>query len=151
MKHRCNQLEPCIAGQPRPRTRPLHAPLPVITPGMRLHLACTCPMSPVAPTSASFLASMHAHWLQPDSCRQQPVGGQWAQLCIFSSYQRTCCCFVSDDIWGSSGRYRMVSPCTAAFLVKSWDARNACKHSGAVLPPLSAPVGRGADGADAMA
>jgi hypothetical protein len=59
--------------------------------------------------------------------------------------------FVSDDIWGSSGRCLMVSPCIAAFLVKSWDVRNACKHSGAVLPPLSAPVGRGADGADAMA
>ncbi|KAF6254033.1 hypothetical protein COO60DRAFT_361307 [Scenedesmus sp. NREL 46B-D3] len=26
--------------------------------------------------------------------------------------------FVSDDIWGSSGRCRMVSPCIAAFLVK---------------------------------
>ena len=61
------------------------------------------------------------------------------------------CCVLSDDIWGSSGRCRMVSPCIAAFLVKSWDVRNACKHSGAVLPPLSAPVGRGADGADAMA
>ncbi|KAF6264609.1 hypothetical protein COO60DRAFT_1483401 [Scenedesmus sp. NREL 46B-D3] len=29
--------------------------------------------------------------------------------------------FVSDDIWGSSGRCLMVSPCIAAFLVKSWD------------------------------
>ncbi|KAF6259810.1 hypothetical protein COO60DRAFT_1511392 [Scenedesmus sp. NREL 46B-D3] len=50
--------------------------------------------------------------------------------------------FVSDDIWGSSGRCLMVSPCIAAFLVKSWDVRNACKHSGAVLPPLSAPLCR---------
>ncbi|KAF6250644.1 hypothetical protein COO60DRAFT_1569957, partial [Scenedesmus sp. NREL 46B-D3] len=33
------------------------------------------------------------------------------------------------------------------FLSSLWDARNACTHSGAVLPPLSAPVGRGADGA----
>jgi hypothetical protein len=29
--------------------------------------------------------------------------------------------------------------------------RNSCKHNGAVLPLSAAPVGRGADGVDAMA
>jgi hypothetical protein len=33
----------------------------------------------------------------------------------------------------------------------AWDVRNTCKHSGAVLPFPSAPVGRGVDGIDAMA
>jgi hypothetical protein len=36
-------------------------------------------------------------------------------------------------------------------LVQAWDVRNTCKHSGAVLPLPSAPVGRGVDGIDAMA
>jgi hypothetical protein len=35
--------------------------------------------------------------------------------------------------------------------VKAWDVRNSCKHNGAVLPLFAAPVGRGADGVDAMA
>jgi hypothetical protein len=35
--------------------------------------------------------------------------------------------------------------------VQAWDVRNTCKHSGAVLPLPSAPVGRGVDGIDAMA
>jgi hypothetical protein len=39
----------------------------------------------------------------------------------------------------------------ADYLVRAWDHRNACKHNGAVLPPPSAPVGRGADGDVAMA
>jgi hypothetical protein len=34
---------------------------------------------------------------------------------------------------------------------QAWDVRNTCKHSGAVLPFPSAPVGRGVDGIDAMA
>jgi hypothetical protein len=29
--------------------------------------------------------------------------------------------------------------------------RNSCKHNGAVLPVSAAPVGRGADGVDALA
>jgi hypothetical protein len=28
----------------------------------------------------------------------------------------------------------------------AWDLRNVCKHSGAVLPLVAAPEGRGADG-----
>jgi hypothetical protein len=39
----------------------------------------------------------------------------------------------------------------ARYLVQAWDVRNTCKHSGAVLPLPSAPVGRGVDGIDAMA
>jgi hypothetical protein len=35
--------------------------------------------------------------------------------------------------------------------VQAWDVRNSCKHNGAVLPFSAAPVGRGADGVDAMA
>jgi hypothetical protein len=35
--------------------------------------------------------------------------------------------------------------------IASMDVRNTCKHSGAVLPFPSAPVGRGVDGIDAMA
>jgi hypothetical protein len=58
--------------------------------------------------------------------------------------------FVSDDVWGSSERM-LVSRCIAVFVEKAWDVRNRCKHTGAVLPPSSAPVGRGADGVAAMA
>jgi hypothetical protein len=39
----------------------------------------------------------------------------------------------------------------AAQIMQAWDVRNTCKHSGAVLPLPSAPVGRGVDGIDAMA
>jgi hypothetical protein len=39
----------------------------------------------------------------------------------------------------------------SAYLVQAWDVRNSCKHNGAVLPLSAAPVGRGADGVDAMA
>jgi hypothetical protein len=39
----------------------------------------------------------------------------------------------------------------AEYLVQAWDVRNTYKHSGAVLPFPSAPVGRGVDGIDAMA
>jgi hypothetical protein len=39
----------------------------------------------------------------------------------------------------------------ADYLVHAWNHCNVCKHSGAVLPPPSAPVGRGADGDVAMA
>jgi hypothetical protein len=35
--------------------------------------------------------------------------------------------------------------------VQALDVRNSCKHNGAVLPLSAAPVGRGADGVDAMA
>jgi hypothetical protein len=35
--------------------------------------------------------------------------------------------------------------------VQAWDVRNSFKHNGAVLPLSAAPVGRGADGVDAMA
>jgi hypothetical protein len=59
--------------------------------------------------------------------------------------------FVSDDIWGSRGRFRVISRSIAEYLVQAWDARNSCKHNGAVLPLPSAPEGRGADGVDAMA
>jgi hypothetical protein len=44
-----------------------------------------------------------------------------------------------------------VSMHIARYLVQAWDVRNTCKHSGAVLPLPSAPVGRGVDGIDAMA
>jgi hypothetical protein len=60
-------------------------------------------------------------------------------------------CFVSDDIWGSRGRCRVISGSIAEYLVQVWDVRNSCKHNGAVLPLPSAPEGRGADGVDAMA
>jgi hypothetical protein len=59
--------------------------------------------------------------------------------------------FVSDDIWGSRGRCRVISRSIAEYLVQAWDVRNSCKHNGAVLPIPSAPEGRGADGIDAMA
>jgi hypothetical protein len=39
----------------------------------------------------------------------------------------------------------------AEYLVQAWDVRYTCKHSGAVLPFPSAPVGRGVDGIYAMA
>jgi hypothetical protein len=60
-------------------------------------------------------------------------------------------CFVSDDIWGSRGRCRVISRSIAEYRVQAWDVRNSCKHNGAVLPLPSAPEGRGADGVDAMA
>jgi hypothetical protein len=59
--------------------------------------------------------------------------------------------FVSDDVWGSKGVCREISRSVAAYLVQAWDVRNSCKHNGAVLLLSSAPVGRGADGVDAMA
>jgi hypothetical protein len=59
--------------------------------------------------------------------------------------------FVSDDVWGSKGVCRVISRCISAYLVQAWDVRNSCKHNGAVLPLSAAPVGRGADGVDAMA
>jgi hypothetical protein len=46
---------------------------------------------------------------------------------------------------------QFVSMHIARYLVQAWDVRNTCKHSGAVLPLPSAPVGRGVDGIDAMA
>jgi hypothetical protein len=55
--------------------------------------------------------------------------------------------FISDDVWGSKGVCRVIS----AYLVQAWDVRNSCKHNGAVLPLSAAPVGRGANGVDAMA
>jgi hypothetical protein len=42
-------------------------------------------------------------------------------------------------------------PDTPLPLMPARDVRNTCKHSGAVLPLPSAPVGRGVDGIDAMA
>jgi hypothetical protein len=57
---------------------------------------------------------------------------------------------VSDNVWGSADR-QFVSRHIVAYLVQAWDVRITCKHSGAVLPFPSAPVGRGVDGIDAMA
>jgi hypothetical protein len=51
--------------------------------------------------------------------------------------------FVSDDIWGSRGRCRVISRNIAENLVQAWDVRNSCKHNGAVLPLPSALEGRG--------
>jgi hypothetical protein len=59
--------------------------------------------------------------------------------------------FVSDDGWGSKGVCRVISRSNSSYLVQAWDVRNSCKHNGAVLPLSAAPVGRGADGVDAMA
>jgi hypothetical protein len=66
--------------------------------------------------------------------------------------------FVSDDVWGSKGVCRVISRSTtsysysiAEYLVQAGDVRNNQKHNGAVLPVVTAPVGRGADGVDAMA
>jgi hypothetical protein len=59
---------------------------------------------------------------------------------------------VSDDVWGSAD-CQFVSMHIARFLVQASsirDVRNTCKHSGALLPRPSAPVGHGADGIDAM-
>jgi hypothetical protein len=67
----------------------------------------------------------------------------------FDSHQRKNC-FVSDNVWGSADR-QFVFRHIAEYLVQAWDVRNTCKHSGAVLPFPSAPVGRGVDGIDAMA
>jgi hypothetical protein len=58
--------------------------------------------------------------------------------------------FVSDDVWGSKGVCRVISRSISAYLVQAWDVRNICKHNGVVLPLFAAPVGRGADGVDAM-
>jgi hypothetical protein len=44
----------------------------------------------------------------------------------------------------------VISRSISAYLVQAWDVRNSCKHNGAVLPLSAAPVGRGADGVDAM-
>jgi hypothetical protein len=51
----------------------------------------------------------------------------------------------------SKGVCRVISRSISAYLVQAWDVRNSCKHNGAVLPLFAAPVGRGADGVDAMA
>jgi hypothetical protein len=59
--------------------------------------------------------------------------------------------FISDDVWGSKGVCRVISRSISAYLVQAWDVRDSCKHNGAVLPLSAAPVGRGADGVDAMA
>jgi hypothetical protein len=59
--------------------------------------------------------------------------------------------FVSDDVWGGVGTCGEAAGLIADYFVHAWDQRNACKHNGAVLPPPSAPVGRGADGDVAMA
>jgi hypothetical protein len=59
--------------------------------------------------------------------------------------------FVSDDVWGSKGVCRVISRSIAEYLVQAWDVHNNYKHNGAVLPVVTAPVGRGADGVDAMA
>jgi hypothetical protein len=59
--------------------------------------------------------------------------------------------FISDDVWGSKGVCWVISRSMSAYLVQARDVRNSCKHNGAVLPLSAAPVGRGADGADAMA
>jgi hypothetical protein len=58
--------------------------------------------------------------------------------------------FISDDVWGSKGAFRVMSRSISAY-VQAWDVRNSCKHNGAVLPLSAAPVGRGARGVDAMA
>jgi hypothetical protein len=52
---------------------------------------------------------------------------------------------------GLHGVHMVISRSIAEYLVQAWDVRNSCKHNGAVLLPPSAPVGRGADGVDAMA
>jgi hypothetical protein len=59
--------------------------------------------------------------------------------------------FVSDDIWGGAKVCRVAARSIADYLVHAWNHSNACQHSGAVLPPPSAPAGRGADGDVAMA
>jgi hypothetical protein len=59
--------------------------------------------------------------------------------------------FVSDNIWCGAKVCRVAATSIADYLVHAWNHRNACKHSGAVLPPPSAPVGRWADGDFAMA
>ena len=60
-------------------------------------------------------------------------------------------CFVSDDLWGGAEEAMFVARLIADYLVQAWDLRNGCKHTGAVLPSPTAPVGRGADGDVAMA
>jgi hypothetical protein len=57
---------------------------------------------------------------------------------------------MSDDVWGSADR-QFVFRHIAEYLVQAWNVRNTCKHSGAVLPFPSAPVGRGVNGIDDMA
>jgi hypothetical protein len=58
---------------------------------------------------------------------------------------------LQDDVWGNKGVCRVISRSISAILVQALDVRNSCKHNGAVLPLSAAPVGRGADGVDAMA
>jgi hypothetical protein len=59
--------------------------------------------------------------------------------------------FISDYVWGSIRVCRVISRSVSAYLMHVWDVCNSCKHNGAVLPLSVAPVGRGADGVDAMA
>jgi hypothetical protein len=86
------------------------------------------------------------------SCQEWCSMCCWSNLVVLSAWcPQLLLRFVSDDIWGSRGRCRVISRSIAEYLVQAWDVRNSCKHNGAVLPLPSAPEGRGADGVDAMA
>jgi hypothetical protein len=61
------------------------------------------------------------------------------------------CTFLREHQDSLCWKEEFVSMHIARYLVQAWDVRNTCKHSGAVLPLPSAPVGRGVDGIDAMA
>jgi hypothetical protein len=80
-------------------------------------------------------------------CKQQ----HYAVIACYCPAVRKLLRFVSDDVWGSKGVCRVISRSIAEYLVQAWDVRNNYKHNGAVLPVVTAPVGRGADGVDAMA
>jgi hypothetical protein len=45
---------------------------------------------------------------------------------------------------------RVISRSIADYLVQAWDVRNTCKHSGAVLPVVAAPVATGGAGPMAL-
>jgi hypothetical protein len=75
----------------------------------------------------------------------------WQSIIIMSDASTKLLRFISDDVWGSKGVCRVISRSISVYLVQAWDVRNSCKHKGAVLPLSAAPVGRGADGVDALA
>jgi hypothetical protein len=101
-------------------------------------------MQPLHMAKAS---QMHnAHWACPlaKACYHPPP-------CTYITASTKLLRFISDDVWGSKGVCRVIFRSISAYLVQAWDVRNSCKHNGAVLPLSAAPVGRGADGVDAMA
>jgi hypothetical protein len=78
---------------------------------------------------------------------------EWVCVCMHAVTTR---CPVGTDLASACNHSFVQVPSTEGDAlvnkrVQAWDVRNSCKHHGAVLPLSAAPVGRGADGVDAMA